>query len=232
VIDAVLFDWGGTLTPYHDLDLMEFWSAAAQVIAPERAEELATALLQIELAAWQAAKDTMVSFTTAQLMRTAREAIGWDVEEAVEQLAVVAYRDRWAPYMVHRRDAESVLRGIRARELRIGMLSNTHWPREWHEDALAAADLLELIDARVYTSELPHLKPHPAAFAAVLDAVGATAKSSVFVGDRRYDDISGAEAVGMRTVWVRNDVVPGYDVEPDAVIDELSELIDVLDGWA
>ena len=36
----------------------------------------------------------------------------------------------------------------------------------------------------------------------------------------------------MRTVWVRNDAVPRADVEPEAVIDELGELLGVIDRWS
>jgi hypothetical protein len=35
----------------------------------------------------------------------------------------------------------------------------------------------------------------------------------------------------MRTVWIRNSEVPYYDVEPDAVVDELAEVLGVVDGW-
>ena len=41
----------------------------------------------------------------------------------------------------------------------------------------------------------------------------------------------GAARAGMHTVLRRNPGVPAYDVEPDAVIDELPELIAVVDGW-
>ena len=54
---------------------------------------------------------------------------------------------------------------------------------------------------------------------------------AVFVGDRPWDDVVGAGRAGMRTVLRRNPGVPAYDVEPDAVIDELLELIAVVDGW-
>ena len=71
----------------------------------------------------------------------------------------------------------------------------------------------------------------PEAFDALLDAVGVAPADAVFVGDRQHDDISGAAALGMRTVWVRNDAVPRADVTPDASIDELKELLDVIDEW-
>ena len=76
------------------------------------------------------------------------------------------------------------------------------------------------------------MKPHPEAFRALLDAVGVEPAQAVFVGDRLHDDVAGATALGMRTVWVRNDAVPRADVEPDAVIDELAELVAVVDGWS
>ena len=64
--------------------------------------------------------------------------------------------------------------------------------------------MLDLIDGAVYTSEVPWTKPAPEAFLAAMDAVGVTDPAAcVFVGDRLFDDIWGARAVGMRTVFIR-----------------------------
>ena len=143
-----------------------------------------------------------------------------------------AYRGGWAPTCASRPGrGRRCSAALKERGLRTGLLSNTHWPRDWHEDALAADGLLELLDARVYTSEIPHLKPHPEAFAAVMDAVGTTAERACSSATGSYDDISGAKALGMRAVWIRNDKVPAYVVEPDAAIEELDELLDVIDAW-
>ena len=124
-----------------------------------------------------------------------------------------------------------MLEALRSRGLRTGLLSNTHWPQHVHEEYLERDGLLHLLDARVYTSDLEHVKPHPDAFNALLEAVGVAPTDAVFVGDRLHDDISGAAAVGMRTVWVRNDAVPKADVVPDAAIDHLKELLEVVDDW-
>jgi putative hydrolase of the HAD superfamily len=53
----------------------------------------------------------------------------------------------------------------------------------------------------------------------------------VFVGDRPFDDISGANAVGMRTVLRRNGLVPDYDAPADAEIAALPELVDLVRSW-
>ena len=54
----------------------------------------------------------------------------------------------------------------------------------------------------------------------------------VFVGDRLHDDIWGAQQLGMKAVLRPNAFVPGYDVEPDAVIDRLPELLDIVKTWS
>jgi putative hydrolase of the HAD superfamily len=150
----------------------------------------------------------------------------------VHDLALDAHHGVWAPHTVAHAEAGQVLRALRERGLRTGLLSNTHWPRAWHEGFLERDGLLDVLDARVYTSDIAHLKPSAEAFAALLAAVDVRADAAVFVGDRQYDDIFGAARVGMRTVWVANDVTPRHDVHPDAVITELPELVDVIDGWS
>jgi putative hydrolase of the HAD superfamily len=230
-VRAVLFDWGGTLTSFHSIDLLDAWVVAARVLAPDRVDEVATALLEAEREVWSRTETTMRSATTAEVLATAGHAVGLPVDDALHERAVASYLDRWAPTSAARPEARPTLAALRDRGLRTGLLSNTHWPREQHERWLARDGLLELIDERVYTSDLDVVKPHPDAFAAVLDAVGVAPLEAVFVGDRLWDDVEGARRAGMRTIWVRNDAVPAYDVEPDAVVVGLGEVVGVIDGW-
>jgi putative hydrolase of the HAD superfamily len=227
----VLFDWGGTLTTFHSVDMIDGWRVAAQVLAPDRVDEVAEALLAAEQEVWARTTSTLRSATTAEVLRNASLATGLPVDDVLHDQAIVGYLEHWAPTTRARDDARPMLEALRSRGLRTGLLSNTHWPRQMHEDWLERDGLLHLLDARVYTSDLEHVKPHPQAFHALLDAVGVAAVDAVFVGDRQHDDISGAAALGMRTVWVRNDAVPRADVTPDASIDELKELLDVVDDW-
>jgi len=231
LIQAVLFDWGGTLTTFHNVDMIDAWRVAAEVLAPDRVDDVAEALLAAEREVWSRTTSTMRSATTAEVLRTASDAVGMPVEEALHAEAVARYLDHWAPVSHARDDARVVLHALKERHLRTGLLSNTHWPRAQHEEWLARDGLLDLLDARIYTSDLDHVKPHPEAFGALLDAIGVKPRDAVFVGDRLHDDIAGAKELGMRAVWVRNDVVPAYDVEPDATIDQLGELVGVVDGW-
>jgi putative hydrolase of the HAD superfamily len=110
-----------------------------------------------------------------------------------------AYFRAWEPHTYTDPDVAPLLRELRGRGIRVGVLSNTMWPRAAHERVFQRDDVLGLIDGAVYSSEIPWTKPHPEAFRAAMAAVGVTDPATcVFVGDRPYDDIFGAKSLGMR----------------------------------
>jgi putative hydrolase of the HAD superfamily len=129
-------------------------------------------------------------------------------------------------------DSRDTLVLLRERGYRLGLLSNTWWAAEWHNADIAAHGLADLIDELVYTSDLPHSKPHASVFAEAAERLGVAAAACVMIGDRQIDDVSGAKAVGMRAIWRRNDYgFPTSTVAPDAVVDRLAELPDLLRSW-
>lgn len=231
-LEAVIFDWGGTLAEYASIDLEDLWRLAARHLAPEREAEVAARLAAIEESFWQRSSKDHRAWTLAELLGHAGAEIGADLAEALLEEAGVLYLDAWTPHIRHESDAVEVLRSLRERGLRTGLLSNTHWPRSFHEHFLERDGLHLLIDERLYTSEMRYAKPHPEAFGAALTALGVTNPArAVFVGDRPYDDIFGAKQAGMRAVLRRNPAVPAHEVEPDATIDRLSELLAHIDAW-
>jgi putative hydrolase of the HAD superfamily len=231
VIRAVLFDWGGTLTAFHSVDLIDAWRVAAEVLAPERVDEVAQALLSAESEVWERTRTTMRSARIDEVLLSASQAVDLPVVETVHRLATDAYFDHWTPTTGARADARAALSALKERGLGTGLLSNTHWPRDQHEQWLRRDGIIDLLDARVYTSDLEHVKPHPEAFGALLAQLHVEPAAAVFVGDRLWDDVVGAQRLGMRTIWMRNIETPSYDVEPDAAVDELGEVVGVIDGW-
>ncbi len=231
-VDAVVFDWGGTLSVYADIDMVDMWRLAARHLAPEREDEVCARLVAVEEASWARIAVDQRSTTLSSLLTLASAELGLDVAEAVLEEAATHHLDSWTPHVRHDPEALPVLSALKQQGVAIGLLSNTHWPRAFHEHFLERDGLAELIDARCYTSELDYTKPHPDAFATVLGALGVhDAGRVVFVGDRPYDDIFGAQAVGMRAVLRPNPLVPDYDVEPDAVIQRLPELLPTVQRW-
>ena len=165
------------------------------------------------------------------------DSVGVDVSDERHQKALVAYHQWWEPHTFTDPDVPDLLAGLRERDIKVGVLSNTLWTREHHEAVFARDGVIDLIDGAVYSSELPWTKPHPEAFRAALDAIGvADPATAVFVGDRPFDDIHGAKQVGMRAVLVPHSAIPegqkGHvEGDPDAVVDRLIDVLAVVDRW-
>ncbi|HEX6076042.1 MAG TPA: HAD family hydrolase [Micromonosporaceae bacterium] len=234
-VDAVIFDWGGTLTPWKTIDFVAAWQAVADrlvragQVAAGGAPRVAEALAVAEDLMWRRARDEHRSGSLDELFATAGVAATPEAHAAVFA--------EWEHATFLDPDARDMLAGLRERGIRVGVLSNTTWPRTVHEHIFARDGVLNLIDGAVYTCEIPWTKPHPEAFRAAMAAVAAEDPGRcVFVGDRPFDDIYGAKQVGMRAILVPHSTIPeqqrGHtDGDPDAVITRLSELVPLVDDW-
>ena len=69
--EAVIFDWGGTLTPWHTVDLAEQWRSSPRAVHEdeERAAELAARILAGEDHAWHRARTGQGSAHLDDLLR-------------------------------------------------------------------------------------------------------------------------------------------------------------------
>lgn len=236
-VRAVVFDWGGTLTPWHDIDLYAQWYAYAVEYDPVNAAALAHRLLANENARWTRQRESCGALAAGALDQLFLDE-GIDVNGARHLSALAAYLDFWAPHTVADPDARPTLSALRTAGVRVGVLSNTMWPRAHHEEVFARDDLDQLIDAAVYTSELPVAKPHVDSFALILDRLGVRPAEAVFVGDRLWDDIDGAQQAGLRAIWVPHSTIPAEhvpvglgEISPDGVAHRLLDIIDILAGW-
>ncbi len=129
-------------------------------------------------------------------------------------------------------EAASVLTLLRERGYRLGLLSNTWWAADWHNADLATHGLASLLDAIVYTSDLPHSKPHRSVFQEVARRLDVRPDECVMIGDRMVDDVSGALEVGMRAIWRKNESgFPSSIAVPTAEVTRLSELPELLQKW-
>lgn len=231
-VEAVIFDWGGTLSEWAEVDMMDMWRLAARHLSPAHEDELTAKLVAVEQASFDRIAVDQRASTLASLLALASAELDLDVTDAVLEEAGLHHLDSWTPHVRHDPEAGPVLAALKERGLRIGLLSNTHWPRAFHEHFLERDGLVEFIDVRCYTSEMDFTKPHPSAYAEVLDRLGvATPAAAVFVGDRLYDDVYGAQSAGLRGVWRRSSTTPPFEVEPDAEVDSLAELPGLIDAW-
>ena len=226
-VRAVIFDWGGTLTPWHSIDLGELWlTVCARHYPADEAAAMAASVRAAEMELWQQGERPHQSSTLEHIFERAGVTASADF--------MASYFEAWDPHTLTDPDAPPLLRELRRRGIKVGVLSNTMWPRRAHEQIFVRDEVLGLIDGAVYTSEIDWVKPHPEAFRAAMAAVGETDPAAcVFVGDRPYDDIHGAKSTGMRAVLIANSAVPAFEAaEPDAVITRLAELLGYVDRWS
>jgi len=226
-VDAVIFDWGGTLTPWHSIDAAKLWSAVCAPHFPaNEAASIATTLLAAEDELWRLSRTEQRSASMSALFALA----GVTATEAF----LASYVDAWEPHTFTDPDVPELLAFLRGGGVKIGVLSNTMWPRSWHEEVFRRDGVLDQIDGAIYTSEIDWTKPHPETFRAAMAAVGVTDPARcVFVGDRPYDDVYGAQRAGMRAVLVPHSDVPPYAAaEPDAIVHRISDLRPLLESWS
>jgi putative hydrolase of the HAD superfamily len=222
-VAAVIFDWGGTLTPWHDIEPM------AQFLAVTDDPDAAQRLCDASDVVWARSRDEHRSATLAEVFQLAGVA---HTDEAV-----AAFHRWWEPHTFTDPDATPLLIALRERGIKVGVLSNTIWSRADHERIFDRDGLSHLLDGAVYTSEIAWTKPHREAFQAALDALGRPdPRATVFVGDRLFDDVHGAAELGMRTVYIPHSTIPAdqhghTNGTPDAVVQRLGEVLDVVDAW-
>jgi putative hydrolase of the HAD superfamily len=231
-IEAVIFDWGGTLTRWHDVDFhAESLALAAAVTDVDH--DVAVSQSRLHAAnqvVWGRSRDHQQSATIADLFTEA--GLGHDPE------LLQAYYDFWVPHTETDPDVAPLWEALRADGVQVGVLSNTIWPRAWHEGFFDRDGVRHLIDGDVYTSEIPWTKPSPEAFAAAMAAVGAEDPSRcVYVGDRLFDDVWGAQNAGLRAIHVPHSTIPAEQVghtegEPDAVVERLADVLAVVRRWS
>jgi putative hydrolase of the HAD superfamily len=135
--------------------------------------------------------------------------------------------------------AREVLREMRGRDLRVGLISNTgRTPGSILREVLTRLDLGGSIDAMVFSNEHGECKPRASIFDALQRQLGVDYGEMVFVGDNLYVDVYGAQRCGMRAIHFipprRGDAVAphvehGLTIEPDATIRDLREVTAVID---
>lgn len=241
-IRAVVFDLGGTLVDWPDWDegSPRRWAASREYLAellgqdaPPDPESYVRAMREAELAHWRRVEEDLASSPPSEVVRDGFRRLGRQATDAEIRGVLEGYARAVAGWAVPFPDSLNTLRVLRERGYQVGLLSNTWWASDWHNADLIQHGLSDLLDAVVYTSDLPRSKPHPLAFQEVARKLGVEPASCVMVGDRMVDDVSGALRVGMRGVWKEHDrpFPKPPSIIPTATIHRLAELPLLLRGW-
>jgi len=201
---AVFFDWGDTLMQFaYDEALVEAGHRAGlgtldRDELPEVERVAAHFRERYEPFFWT--PGTVEELEYPGLVRQLLGDFGIEVSDEELTRFLEAEHEAWDPARQLAAHTHALLEALRARGLKLGLVSNAFDPG-WllHRD-LEQMGLAERLDFSVFSSEVGKRKPHPAIFERALEALDVTPENTVFVGDRLYEDVRGAGELGMTTV--------------------------------
>jgi putative hydrolase of the HAD superfamily len=242
-IRAVLLDFGHTLVDFHRTQealyaAYEQIRARVEAVAYMEVPELLDLVERVaggvdRLVEESYSEGRLEELDQATLFRESFAAIGFDLPDDVLRHIVHLDHSAYSNSIVVEPDVLAALEVLRGGGHRMGLVSNVSLLPQLMRDDLDRLGLSAFLDAAVFSSEVGLRKPDARIFREALDRVGVEPSETVFVGDRLYDDVSGAQAVGMRavqTVQFRKEDDPSF--APDAVIEHLRDLPAVLRRWS
>jgi putative hydrolase of the HAD superfamily len=231
VIQAVLFDWGDTLMEWtwDDELLVAGHHAGLRAIGREELEITERFRAAYEPLLW--APGMVEEIEYPGLVRQLLGDFGVEIGDEELDRYLEAEHAEWAPARKLGATTHALLESLRQRGLKLGLVSNALDP-PWllHRD-LSEAGVAERVDVAVFSSEVGRRKPDPAIFRRALEALDVEPAAALFVGDRLYEDVRGANEVGMRTVqalWFRADQNPD-GAEPDFTAFTQMDVLNVVD---
>ncbi|MDM8519931.1 HAD family hydrolase [Anaerolineales bacterium HSG6] len=93
------------------------------------------------------------------------------------------------------------------KKVRLAILSNTQ--RLFTIPELKHFGLAKYFEYILFSSDVKAAKPTPKIFKRLLTDMQIQPESAIFVGDNLFDDIWGAQSIGLQTIWIdRNDARP------------------------
>jgi putative hydrolase of the HAD superfamily len=237
VLKAVLFDWGGTLMSdeWSDEIALEGHTAGLAALARDGLPDAAAFtryLREHEAELFPRASEDEIDI--AAVMAGSFREQGAELTDDDVRLFLQAAQDVWSSYYVLADSTHALLEALRARGLKLALVSNTASPQWLLQPILERQGIAERVNTIVLSSEVGKRKPHPAIFERALSELGVDPSDALFVGDRLEADVLGASRVGMKTVqavWFRADEGPD-GVEADYQAFTQIDVLNVADRLA
>lgn len=164
-------------------------------------EDMSPVLEAVGLTAGEWASDELVARRWTRSLREFLESVSPDERSAARAFELRLELTRRTLVPVD--GADALLAELRARGLRLGLISNCSGDvcELWEESPFS-----DLFDAVVLSAEVALCKPDPRIYRVALERLGVDASEAIFVGDGHSDELAGAEAVGMRAVLLGSGV--------------------------
>ncbi len=216
-IEAVVFDLDGTLLDRRrsfERFVRGQWERYFQVLQPVDQRQYVQTLIELDRDGYSPRKELF----GGMLAR-------FDLPSDLSDTLLRDYRAGFPGACSLFPDAARTLSSLRAGGFKLGLITNGSVRMQ--SGKLKCLSLEPAFDTVLISDAEGVSKPDPEIFRRALERLGTMADRAVFVGDHPDVDVSGARGAGMKSVW-RLDRAVSRTVEADAIIEELSDLLQVL----
>ncbi|MDP2920357.1 MAG: HAD-IA family hydrolase [Dehalococcoidia bacterium] len=234
---AILFDLDDTIL-IEDAASRRAWEETCQAYAEKtglcKSEELLKRIRESSEWFWNdpvRRREATASFYRARVtyVKRALRGFGCDDEQTAHEIVIAftALKDSLIGFLPR---AEETIRSIAGRGFRLALLTNGD--AKVQRDKVIRFGLLHYFPVCLIEGELGYGKPDSRVFQTALDRLGVPADGAWMVGDLLETDITGAQNLGIFTVWCdysRKGLPADTKIVPDRTINDISELMKLVD---
>jgi putative hydrolase of the HAD superfamily len=233
-LEAIFFDMGGTLIEFENSS----WEVLNQKCAREGYdflkkqnvmeagyEDFVDSLRQEFEERWIVSEKTLKEINFEDVVSHLLKKLDLNLTDENKKEFILRYYQPVTDQITLIKGAVEVVRFFKDKNLKVGLISNTIFPRRFHLAELRRFGLDQYLDLVLFSSEAIFKKPHPQIFQTAFELLGAVPDSAVFVGDKPEEDVEGPHGVGMKAILkVKKGGGCSSPIIPDAKINSLTEL--------
>jgi putative hydrolase of the HAD superfamily len=236
-IKAVIFDFIGTLTNVRGYSLeasrttskMKLYKAVANAGFKVDVKNFLGAYVRTHEKYRVIRYERLVEVTNAVWVSEALNNLGCETtpdDPRVKTAVNISFED-YLNSLELRPCAKNILKKL-SRNCKLGLVSNfTYVPVIYA--GLRKLDINQFFNAILVSDEVGWRKPHPRIFNEALKRLRVSARETVYVGDSPLEDIKGAKATGMKTIFVPSQFYTLKNLhvsqqKPDMITENICEL--------
>jgi HAD superfamily hydrolase (TIGR01662 family) len=238
-ITAVLFDLGGTLVTMSSTYSEDHWRRAAKRAAYHlqtrgyniTPEQFSKEFLGIRAAYSQFTQVTRVDVDTRVQLAAALNNLGIPARpqsRIIRHILEKIYEEEVEESELYPNALETI-RYLK-QNYKLGLVTNNSSSDQvWL--TLDKFEMRPLFETIQISANLGLRKPHTGIFTQALRKLGAHPTESVYIGDSEIPDVLGPQRIGMKTILIKRHSEPVLRSNPDAIIEDLTQIPTILDEW-
>jgi HAD superfamily hydrolase (TIGR01549 family) len=234
IFKLILFDLGGTLINYENSS----WTELGRLGCIEGAKYIKEALnfeinvekLDAKLHSAvgrmiQSQNNSDLELDLVDLTGKTLKEFGIDITDGLPEKFIAAYYRPIREQITLVPYAREILSKIKSAGMKIGLVSNTIFPADYHRFEMREFGLYEYFDFALFSSEEKIRKPGKEIFFRAIKLAETDPQDSVFIGDRLAEDVGGPQSIGIKAILKYYDGRDySADIKPFETVRDLREL--------